>query len=50
MTVVWLKCWHWPDYSDAIFYGWRHAVVVGPLMILWGYTSEAERDAWWLLH
>lgn len=44
LTIVWLAKWYWPEVSDAGFYGYRCAMVVGPWMILWGINPDYKFD------
>ena len=45
MVYLWLPRWHWPEYGEARFYGWRHSLVIGRLMVFWGRMSAAEIES-----
>jgi hypothetical protein len=34
------------SYSRAEYYGRRHSLHIGPLLIFWGQMTEAEISAW----
>lgn len=28
--------WSWPLYSEAGYYGYRHGLAIGPMLLFWG--------------
>lgn len=46
MQVLRIPSWGF-EYGEARYYGWRHCVHIGPLLIFWGRMTEAEIRTWW---
>lgn len=46
MTVLRVPSWGF-DHSTAEYYGWRHCLHIGPVLIFWGRMTEDECREWW---
>ena len=46
MAVLRVPGWGF-DHSAAEYYGWRHCLHIGPILIFWGRMTEDECQKWW---
>lgn len=46
MQIIRIPGWHWPSYGRAEYYGRRHGLTIGPMLILWGQMTASEIDAY----
>lgn len=49
MQIVIVPGWGF-DHARAEYYGRRHSLHIGPLLILWGQMTDSEIEMWDLAH